>query len=91
MNMNFDFEQYTPPRLNEENLMLLDEKRKEIRRMLLLAASSHLLFLSLVLAAFLIAPYSLVLSLICLTVLGLWLSGTGIIAVVFTRKLLQSS
>ena len=56
MNLNFDFEQYTPPKITEEKLTLLAERRREVRQLLLLTASSHLLFIALGLAAFLAAP-----------------------------------
>jgi len=59
MNLNYDFEQYTPPKITEEKLTLLAERRREVRQLLLLTASSHLLFIALGLAAFLAAPYSM--------------------------------
>ncbi|HBW14396.1 MAG TPA: hypothetical protein DEF30_11320 [Proteiniclasticum sp.] len=89
MNLNFDFEQYTPPKITEEKLTLLAERRREVRQLLLLTASSHLLFIALGLAAFWAAPYSMALSVLFLSVLALWLAGTGVIAVVFTRKQLE--
>lgn len=89
MNLNFDFEQYTPPRITEEKLMLLAERRREVRQLLLLTVASHLMFITLGLAAFLAAPYSMALSIFILAVLALWLTGTGVIAVVFTKKRLE--
>ncbi|SDJ18846.1 hypothetical protein [Proteiniclasticum ruminis] len=89
MNLNFDFEKYTPPKITEEKLTLLAERRREVRQLLLLTVSSHLLFIALGLAAFLAAPYSMALSVLFLSVLALWLAGTGVIAVVFTKKQLE--
>ena len=70
MNLNFDFEKYTPPKITEEKLSLLAERRREVRQLLLLTASSHLLFITLGLAAFLAAPYSMALSVLFLSVLA---------------------
>lgn len=91
MNLNYDFEKYTPPKISEERLILLSEKRKAMKTVLILGISSHLLLISMALSAFLLAPYSLTLSYFILGLLALSLAGSGVIAVFFTKSQLEKS
>lgn len=89
MNFSYDFEQYEPPKLTEQKLNAILQKRRDARRMLLLAAASNLIWISLALLAFAVSPYSMSASIICLALLGIYLSGSGILAVLFAKKLIN--
>lgn len=86
MKLNYDFEKYEPPKLSEQKLNALALKRRDLRRVFLLAAASNLIFISLALLALVLLPYSRLASILCLLFLGIHLSGSGVIAVLFTKK-----
>lgn len=87
MNLNYDFESYQPPRMTEEKLMEILHRRQLIRRTLLLILAALLSNICLALLAFAVAPYSLEAGIACLVLLGVSLADSGIIAVLFARKL----
>lgn len=91
MKLNYDFERYEPPKLSELKLNAIAQKRQDLRRMFLLAAASNLIFISLALLALAVFPYSMLASILCLAVLGIYLAGSGVIAVLFTKKLMDRS
>lgn len=89
MKLSYDFEQYEPPRLTEQMLNAVFQKRREVRRMFLFAAASNLVLISLALLALALAPYSMLASVICLVFLGIYLSASGLLTVLLTRKLID--
>ena len=86
MRLSYDFEQYEPPKLTEQSLNAVLQKRRDVRRMLLFAAASNLMLISLALLALAVAPYSMTASFICLMFLGTYLSGSGILTVVLAKN-----
>ena len=89
MRLSYDFEQYEPPKLTEQSLNAVLQKRRDVRRMLLFAAASNLMLISLALLALAVAPYSMTASFICLMFLGTYLSGSGILTVLLAKKLMD--
>lgn len=89
MRLSYDFEQYEPPVLTEQSLNAVLQKRHDVRRMFLFAAASNLILISLALLALAMAPYSTFVSIICLVVLGIYLSGSGILTFLLTKKLIN--
>ena len=89
MKLSYDFEKYAPPQLTERTLGAVLQSRRDARRMLLLVAASNLIFISLGMLALALVPYSMVLSFVCLGVLGIYLSGSGVLAVLFAKKLMD--
>lgn len=89
MRLSYDFEQYEPPKLTEQSLNAVLQKRRDVRRMLLFAAASNLILLSLAMLALVVAPYSILVSIICLVLLGTYLSGSGILTFLLTKKLIK--
>jgi hypothetical protein len=89
MKLSYDFQQYEPPKLTEEKLSSMIQKRRDVRWILLLAIASNLIWISLALLALVVSPYSMSASIICLVLLGVYLSGSGILAVLFTKKLID--
>lgn len=89
MRLSYDFEQYEPPKLTEQRLNAVLQERHDVRRMLLFAAASNLIWISLALLALVVSPYSMLASVICLVFLGIYLSGSGILAVLLTKKLID--
>ena len=51
MKLSYDFQQYEPPKLTEEKLSSMIQKRRDVRWMLLLAIASNLIWISLALLA----------------------------------------
>ena len=90
MRLNYDFDKYAPPHLNERKLKKIHQEKKELRQMLLLLISSNFLFLSIALFSLALFPYAKILSLLGIVILGIHLSGTGVIAVVFLKKFLHN-
>ena len=89
MKLSYDFQQYEPPKLTEEKLSSMIQKRRDVRWMLLLAIASNLIWISLALLALALAPFSIIASVICLVLLGIYLSASGILTVLLTRKLID--
>lgn len=89
MKLSYDFERYEPPRLTEQKLEVILQKRREVRRMIIFAAASNLFLISLALLALALAPYSMLASVICLAFLGIYLSASGILTVLLTRRLID--
>lgn len=89
MRLSYNFEQYDPPKLTEQSLQGALQKRRDVRRMLLFAAASNLVLVSLALLALAVAPYSMLASLICLVFLGIYLSGSGVLTFLLTKKLID--
>jgi len=88
MRLRYDFEQHEPPKLTEQRLNAVLQKRHDVCRMLLFAAASNLILISLALLALAVAPYSMLASVICLVFLGIYISGSGILTVLLTKKLI---
>jgi len=86
MKLTYDFESYQPPRITEETLKKTLHNRQLIKRTVLLVAASLMIHLSLALLAFAVAPYSLEAGIACLVLLGISLTNSGIIAVIFAKK-----
>lgn len=89
MKLSYDFEKYDPPQMSEANLRQVFHSNCNIRRGIVLLAASNLLFICLALLALVIAPYSMILSFVCLGMLGIYLSGSGVLAVLFSKKIIQ--
>lgn len=89
MRLSYDFEQYEPPKLTEQSLNAVLQKRHDVRRMLLFASASNLILISLALLALAVAPYSMLASISCLVFLGIYLSGSGILTYLLTKKLIN--
>ena len=88
MKLSYDFEKYAPPQLTEKTLGAVLQSRRDVRRMLLLLAASNLIFISLGMLALALVPYSMVLSFVCLGVLGICYRQRGL-AVLFEKKLMD--
>lgn len=86
MKQTYDFEQFTPPMLNEELLRRELEKRAERRRTVLLAIAGALLQLVLVLLGLLCAGVFPVLGLGCICTAIVSTAGGGAIAIIYTQK-----
>ena len=89
MKLNFEFDSFEPPVLQEQDLREILEKRQLIKRALMLTLASALIHICLALLALYLSLHSLPAALVCLTLLGISLLNTGIAAVLFTRKLMN--
>ena len=87
MKLNYDFEGYQPPRITEEKLLKTLQSRQLIKQALLLIIASLLTNISLALLAFAVAPFSLEAGIACLILLGISLADSGVIAVLFVKRL----
>ena len=86
MKLSYDFDQFEPPHLTSQTLQLISQQRRLARRALALIIASNLMSVCLILVAFYVAPFSLAAGIACLTLLGLSLSGSGVIAVLFAKN-----
>ena len=89
MKVNFEFDSFEPPVLQEQDLREILEKRQLIKRALMLTLASALIHICLALLALYLSLHSLPAALVCLTLLGISLLNTGIAAVLFTRKMMN--
>ncbi len=89
MKLNFEFDSFEPPVLQEQDLREILEKRQLIKRALMLTLASALIHICLALMALYLSLHSLPAALVCLTLLGISLLNTGIAAVLFTRKMMN--
>jgi hypothetical protein len=89
MKLSYDFDRYKPPRLTEKQLTTVILYRQMMRRSIILMAASQLIFLCLALAAYVLAPYSIILSFVCLGLLGLYLICCGVLAVLLSKKMMD--
>lgn len=86
MKLNYDFDQFEPPHLTSQKLQAISQQRSLAHRALVLIAASNLISICLILAAFYLAPFSLMAGIGCLILFGVSLSGSGIVAVLFAKK-----
>lgn len=86
MNRIYSFESKNPPRLTEKMLRQELARRKLRRQTALLLFASYMTAICLILFAFLILPDSLILAIVSVVILGYFLVGSGVVAVVFFRK-----
>ena len=89
MKLNFEFDSFEPPVLQEQDLREILEKRQLIKRALMLTLASALIHICLALMALYLSLHSLPAALVCLVFLGISLLNTGIAAVLFTRKMMN--
>ena len=89
MKLNFEFDSFEPPVLQEQDLREILEKRQLIKRALMLTLASALIHICLALMALYLSLHSLPAALMCLVFLGVSLLNTGIAAVLFTRKMMN--
>lgn len=87
MKLNYNFEAHEPPRITEAQLQETLKQRRLLKETLLLLSASLLVHLSLLLLAFLVAPYSLAAATACILLFGGSLAGSGVLAVFTGRKL----
>jgi len=85
--LNYDFEGYQPPRITEDKLLKTLHNRQLVKRTVLLIVASLLMNISLALLAFTVAPFSLEAGIACLVLLGISLVDSGVIAVLFAKRL----
>ena len=83
MRQIYHFESAQPPHLSAARLEELGRKRRLRRRIALISASAWLTELCLIAAAVLLRPLSLALSVACVALSGLLLSGAAAVAVIF--------
>lgn len=86
MKQTYDFEQFTPPVLNEGLLRRELEKRAERRRTVLLAIAGALLEIAVVLIAVLVRGWYPLLALACVCFAISSMAGSGVIAIVYAQK-----
>ena len=89
MKLNFEFDSFEPPVLQEQDLREILEKRQLIKRALMLTLASALIHICLALMALYLSLHSLPAALVCLVFLGISLLNSGIAAVLFTRKMMN--
>ena len=89
MKLNFEFDSFEPPVLQEQDLREILEKRQLIKRALMLTLASALIHICLALLALYLSFHSLPAALVCLVFLGISLLNSGIAAVLFTRKMMN--
>lgn len=82
----FDFEQFTPPILNEKILRRKLEKRAERRRVVLLAVAGALFQVLFILWGLLCWDTAPVLTLVCIGFAIVSLVGSGVITIVYVQK-----
>lgn len=87
MKLNYNFEAHEPPRITEAQLQETLKQRRLLKETLLLLIASLLVHLSLLLLAFLVAPYSLAAGMALILLFGGSLAGSGVLAVFTGRKL----
>lgn len=87
MTLNYNFEAHEPPLITEAQLQDTLKQRRLLKETLLLLSASLFVHLSLLLLAFLVAPYSLAAGIACILLFGGSLAGSGVLAVLTGRKL----
>lgn len=86
MKQIFDFEQFTPPVLNEKILRRELEKRAERRRIILLAVAGALFQVVFILWGMLCRDTAPVLTMVCIGFAIVSLVGSGVITIVYVQK-----
>ena len=86
MKLNYNFDQFEPPHLTSQKLQAMTQQRRLARRALVLIAASNFINICLILAAFYLAPFSLMAGIACLILFGVSLSGSGVVAVLSAKK-----
>ncbi|MCM1544668.1 MAG: hypothetical protein NC110_05145 [Ruminococcus sp.] len=82
----FDFEKVTPPILDEQTLRQESERRALIKQIRVLRIASILMALCLALFAFYIAPKSLFIAIVSITILCVSMIGYGLITILFYKN-----
>lgn len=86
MKQTFDFEQFTPPALNEKILLRELEKRTERRRVVLLAVAGALFQVLFILLGLLCRDTAPVFALFCIGFAVVSMAGSGVITIVYAQK-----
>lgn len=87
MKLSYDFEKFEPPHLTAQQLNAVSRQRELARQTIILLTASQLIYICLAVAAYVLAPHSMTASIILMVFFGFSLSGSGVIAVLFSRKL----
>ncbi|GEM_PF-566672 len=86
MNQIYHFDGIRPPAVSEKTLRTEIERRKMRRQTALLALAGIIAEMCLLITALILQPVNFVLSMICVAYVCVAISGSGVIAIVFTHK-----